>query len=275
MSAGQQEISIDKLAIIAGSGTLPRDLYQRATSLGIDCHVIGFKGHTDYITPDLWGTVGRASKIITYLKENKIQNLVFIGGIEKPSFKSLRLDWVTIKFFIKAWVKSFGDSNVLTSARNELESMGFQMYGIHKFLPELLMESGTLGAIQIHDASYDDIALGTHEALEWGKQDKGQAVIIKNGNVIARESKAGTNWMIEHYGTADSILVKMCKPQQDMDMDLPTIGPKTVQLCANKKMAGIIGHAHHMLIAERDKTIELANSNGLFIYGQDIENATE
>lgn len=274
MSAGQ-EISINKLAIIAGNGTLPRDLYQRATSLGIECHVIGFKGHTNYITPDFWGTIGKASKILAYLKKHKIQDIVFIGGIDKPNLMSLRLDWVTIKFFIKTWIKSFGDNNVLTSARKELENIGFHLHGIHQFLPELLLPEGLLGTVQIQDSFHNDIILGVHEALEWGEKDKGQSVLVKNGQVIAREGNNGTNKMIETYGEQDAILVKMCKPQQDNDLDLPTIGPKTIQACADKKMAGIIGHAGHMLVAERDDVIQLANQHNIFICGQVVENAHE
>lgn len=270
MSAGQ-EISINKeikkLGIIAGSGTLPRNLYQHTINMGIECHVIGFKGYTNYITPDLWGVIGKSSQIIKYLKQNKIEDLVFIGGIHKPNISSLRLDWVTLKFFFKTWKRSFGDSNVLSSARKELESMGFHIHGIHKFLPNLLMPEGILGTVQIDNIPFDDIALGIEEAIEWGRVDKGQAVIIKDGEVIARENKKGTNWMINHYGEPNAILVKMCKPQQDKDMDLPTIGPKTVQFCANKKMAGIVGDAGNMLMAEQKEVIHLANKNNLFILG--------
>ena len=270
MSASEK-ISIDsnikKLAIIAGSGTLPRDLCRRVQRVSVECHVIGFKGYTNYITPDFWGQVGRASRIIQYLKDNDIQDIVFIGGIDKPNILSLRPDWVALKFFIQTWLRSFGDSNVLTAARQQLEAMGFTVHGIHKFLPELLMPQGDIGSTSVQNTTHETIALGVREALQLGHDDKGQAVIVNNGRVIAREGKRGTNRMIETYGSPGAVLVKMCKPQQDKDMDLPTIGPRTVQLCAAKKMDGIVGHAGHMLIAEQDKTVQLADKHRLFIHG--------
>ncbi len=272
MSAGQK-ISINKLAIIAGSGTLPRDLYQRATSLGIECHVIGFKGHTNYITPDLWGNIGKASKIISYLKDNKINDIIFIGAIDRPNLWGLRPDWITFKFFLKTLLKSLGDSSLLSSARSEIEKMGFRFHGIHRFLPELLLPGGLLGTVEIHNILNEDITLGVNEALNWGEQDKGQSILVKNGQILAREDKGGTNKMIENYGEKNAVLVKMCKPQQDHDMDLPTIGAKTIQLCAEKNIAGIIGHAGNMLVAERDDVIRLANNNGVFVYGQVVEDA--
>lgn len=269
MSAGK-EISIEKLGIIAGSGTLPRDLYQRCLELGIECHVIGFKAHTNYITPDFWGNIGKASKIRNYLKENEIHDVVFIGAIKRPNLWSLRPDWFAIKFFLKAWLESFGDSNVLSSARKELESLGIHLHGIHKFLPALLLPQGIISHTKPNKAMQGDILIGVKEAREWGAQDKGQAVIVKDGEIIAREGKAGTSKMIELYGEKGAILVKMCKPQQDHDMDLPTIGPRTVELCAMKEMAGIVGQATHTLVAEQEEVIKLANANNIFLLGQEV-----
>lgn len=278
MSASQENSltpNIKKIGIIAGSGTLPRDLYQRCQKLGIECHVVGFKGHTNYITPDFWGKIGKASKIIRYLKENEIENIIMIGGISRPTIFSLRPDWLTFKFFAKTWFRSFGDSTLLSAARSEIEKMGFKMHGVHQFLPELLMPEGLLGKFGVPQAVQDDVQFGVHRALEWGERDKGQAVIIKGGVVLARETKSGTSQMIKTYGVKDAILVKMCKPQQDPDMDLPTIGPETANLCADKQMAGIVGHAGQMLIAEQDKLIEVANRRGIFILGQVVDAQTK
>jgi DUF1009 family protein len=259
--------NITKLGIIAGNGTLPRDLVQRAQSQNIECHVIGFKPHTNYVTPDLWAEVGKASRILNYLKTHNVKHLVFIGGIGTPNFKSLRLDWVTIKFFLTTWWHSFGDSNVLSSARKTLEEKGFTLIGIHRFLPELLMLEGHLGCINVADHHHADIQLGVEEALALGQRDQGQAVIVKDGHVIAYEDKRGTNKMIELHGEEGAILVKLCKPQQDHDLDLPTIGPKTLRRCAAKKMAGIVGHSGKMLVAEQNEVIKLADENELFVWG--------
>ena len=262
------DASIKKLAIIAGSGTVPRDLYQRCCEHNIDCVVVGFKGHTNYITPDFWGSISKVNTIINYLKKHDVSDMVFIGGVTRPHLFSLRPDWFTFKFFFKAWVKSFGDSSLLSAARTLLEKIGFRLHGAHKFLPELLMNEGVLGDVNLTNISNDDIAFGVKKALELGQQDIGQAVILKDNKIIAQEDKNGTNAMILNHGIEGAILVKMCKPQQDIDMDLPTIGPKTVQLCTDKKMLGIVGHAGYMLMAQQDEVLKRANDNGLFIYGQ-------
>ena len=62
-------------------------------------------------------------------------------------------------------------------------------------------------------------------------------------------------------------MVKASKPTQDLRIDLPTIGPVTVELAAAAGLAGIAGEAGHVLIIDRDETIRLADELGLFIFG--------
>ncbi|MEM8833415.1 MAG: UDP-2,3-diacylglucosamine diphosphatase LpxI, partial [Pseudomonadota bacterium] len=86
-------------------------------------------------------------------------------------------------------------------------------------------------------------------------------------NVIAREGKQGTSAMIRENGQMGAILIKACKPQQDRALDLPTIGPETVLLCAQKNMKGIIGEAGKTLIVEQDRVKQIADEKGLFVFG--------
>ena len=129
------------------------------------------------------------------------------------------------------------------------------------------MPEGLLNNVDIDKAWQNDISFGVQEACALGEQDIGQAVIVKDGQVVAKEDKHGTNAMIEMYGQEGAILVKMCKPQQDHDLDLPTIGSKTVHACAEKGIVGIVGHAGHMLMAEQQEVPDLAAQYGIFLLG--------
>ena len=266
-----KEISVSspvkKLGVIAGSGTLPRDLYFACREQGIECFIVGFKSHTNYLKADFWSSISKSSQILDYFKENDVQDLIFIGGVSRPSLLNLRPDWVTFKFFFKSFFKSFGDSSLLDAARNEMESMGFTMHGIHEFLPDLLMPVGVLGQIDVPDNNQQDIEVGVKAAKIHGQDDLGQAVLVCDGQVIATESSRGTNHMIENYGREGAVLVKMCKPQQDYDMDLPTIGSNTVRLCVSKGVVGIVGEAGATLMADQGRAVTLANQNNIFIVG--------
>jgi len=264
---------IKKLAIIAGSGVLPQKLQAVCDAQGIETSIIGIKGSTDQVTPDLWTRIGTSAKTLAWLQQEKINDIVMIGAVNKPNLLNLWPDWPTAKFFFGVWKKSFGDSNLLSAARQTMENYGFKLHGVHKFLPELLMPEGILGSHVPKDGHQMDVQVGLKESQALGRDDIGQAVIVKDGKVIGRENAKGTSALIKRHGVEGAILVKTCKPQQDKDMDLPTIGPNTAALCAVKKMAGIVGHADNTLLADRAQIVQIADKHDLFLMGVTIDGA--
>ncbi len=263
--------NINKLGIIAGGGHLPRQLQEHCQSNNIKTLIVGFEDHTDKVKPDYWGRIGAAQKIIDFFKSKDVEHLVFIGSIKRPNFLNLWPDWTTFKFFLKAWLNSYGDDSLLKSARNELENRGFKFHGIHELLPALLMPKGVIGKTKPKDNHKKDIEVGIEAARQHGVADLGQAVLIKNGTIIAKEHRAGTNAMIRRHGEEGAILVKMCKPQQDIDLDLPTIGPETIEACAAHKFAGIVGQADYMLAIDQDEMAKQADKNNMFIVGMNLD----
>ena len=270
MSAGKEKSltpPIEKLGIIAGGGVIPAKLVKACADQNIYPVVVGLRGHTQSVAPDYWGRIGSAGKIIRFYKRQNIHDIVLIGSVKRPGIFDLWPDWITLKFFLKAWLKSFGDNDLLKSARQELEKMGFHLHGVHKFLPDLLMPEGLIAGTLPTPSQQKDIQIGLQASQDLGRQDIGQAVIVKEGKIIGREDKKGTSALIKRHGVQGALLVKTCKPQQDKDLDLPTIGPKTVELCRDKKMAGIIGQAQNTLLVEREQVKSLANQAGLFVVG--------
>ena len=59
----------------------------------------------------------------------------------------------------------------------------------------------------------------------------------------------------------------MAKPFQDRRVDLPAIGMRTIELINKIGLSGIVLEANSAFISEKDKVIEYANENELFIYG--------
>jgi len=140
--------------------------------------------------------------------------------------------------------------------------------GIH-ILPELLAEEGALSRLEPTSQQRADIALGIEESQKLGAADLGQSVIVHDGSVIGREDASGTDALIREASTnmRGGILVKTCKPQQDRDLDMPTIGPRTIQAAHENGLSGIAVQASETLIADRAETIKLADQYGLFLIG--------
>ena len=63
------------------------------------------------------------------------------------------------------------------------------------------------------------------------------------------------------------MLVKLRKPQQDMRVDLPTIGPRTISRAKETGLRGIAVHAGNALIVDEAETLKLAEKEGLFVIG--------
>ncbi len=70
-------------------------------------------------------------------------------------------------------------------------------------------------------------------------------------------------------GPGRGVLAKRSKPQQDLRVDMPAIGPRTIAAVARVGLAGIAIEPGRVMIAERAETIALAESTGTFIFADD------
>jgi DUF1009 family protein len=61
--------------------------------------------------------------------------------------------------------------------------------------------------------------------------------------------------------------VKAPKPGQDRRFDLPSIGPRTIELVASASLAGLAVAAGSTMIAEADQAIAAADRKNLFVVG--------
>ena len=95
---------------------------------------------------------------------------------------------------------------------------------------------------------------------------------MQQGLVLGVEGIEGTDELIKRCGTYQrkgdgGVLVKLRKPQQDMRIDLPTIGTRTIENLHAAGMRGIAVHAGNALIVNEPEVIALANKYGMFIKG--------
>ena len=109
-------------------------------------------------------------------------------------------------------------------------------------------------------------------ASELGRLDIGQAVIVQQGLVLGVEGIEGTDELIRRCGDYrrkgdGGVLVKLRKPQQDMRIDLPTIGARTVERAHESGLRGIAVHTGNGLIVDEAEVIRLADKYGLFVMG--------
>ena len=61
------------------------------------------------------------------------------------------------------------------------------------------------------------------------------------------------------------VLVKFPKKKQDLRIDLPTVGLKTLKQCKSAGIKGVVLKSKQNVFLEKNKCINFANKNKLFI----------
>ena len=117
----------------------------------------------------------------------------------------------------------------------------------------------------------DQITYYFNIAKRNGSLDKGQSVIVDNNKILLREDRKGTDNLIFRYKLLNrsdnfSLLVKICKPRQNIYFDLPTIGPITIKNIFLSGIKGIIVEKNNSLIANPEETFKLIKKYNLFYY---------
>jgi UDP-2,3-diacylglucosamine hydrolase len=263
------------LGILAGGGGLPEQIADSAIARGRPVHIVAIKGEAG---PGIarfphtwvnWGAIGRMS---ASLKLAGCRDLIIVGSVTRPDPRKVRPDFGLIKA-IPTIIRLLGggDDHVLRNVVRFFEAQGFDVKGVADVAPELLVANGTLGSITprptvVADA---DRAFALVDAL--GFADVGQGVVIRDGRILAIEAAEGTDRMLARLdqvpAICGAILVKRPKPEQELRVDMPVIGPRTVQLAAKMGLAGIVVEAGRVLVAERAQVIAEADRSGLFVAG--------
>jgi UDP-2,3-diacylglucosamine hydrolase len=262
------------LGIVAGGKEMPIQLMQACQAQGRPVFVLGFEGITDMapfqqLVPHAQLPVGFVGKALQYIHDAGVKELVLAGHFQRPKMSALRFDIQGMALMARMGTKFLtgGDDALLKVVIGFIEEQGFRVIGVHDVLPELLAPEGTLGTIHPDGKDMADIAQGIKAAKALGARDAGQAVIIKNGEVLGEEDGLGTDALITRCARPGGVLVKMEKPGQDSRVDRPSIGPETVEKAHAAGLKGIAVEAKASLIVNKDATIRKADELGLFVVG--------
>jgi len=270
------------LGIVAAAGNLPTQVASAALAAGREVFVFGLEGIVDAdLTPYPHAILklGQFGRVRRIAQERNIRDMVLIGAIHKrPDISSLGIDLGTLPLVPKI-MKSLaagGDDAVLRGLIGLFEDAGFNVLGAHEVDSSLTAVAGQVAGPAIRELG-DDAALALKAASGIGALDIGQCAVAVDGRIIAVEAAEGTDAMIARVkhlrdigrvrwrGRA-GVLSKRSKPQQDLRVDMPTIGPGTVEAVADAGLAGIVIEAGRVLIAERATTVQRARETATFIY---------
>ena len=273
---------MQKLGLIAGGGSLPVEIAEHCQRSGRPLFVIRLKGFAgEGLEPYAGAEVGLAElgKCFKALKRAGCRSVCLAGNVARPDFSTLLPDLrglAALPAAIAAARK--GDDALLRMLVGEFEKEGFAVEGAHEVMDDLTLGAGPLGRIAPGPESEADIRQALEVARAIGRLDAGQAAVVCRGLVLGLEAAEGTDALLARVadlpealrgrpGAAVGVLAKAPKPTQEKRVDLPTIGPATVEGVARAGLAGIVGEAGHLLVLEREAVIALADELGIFILG--------
>ena len=215
-------------------------------------------------------SIGQFGKIIKILKENKCQKVLFAGKVKKPNFSKLKLDFKGI-YYISRIVKSskLGDAAILKEIIKILKQEKIKTISSLTFNPELTLKKGNYTKTKPNIDDEADIKKATTALNQLGKYNFSQGVVARNRKVVAIEGNGGTEIMLKRCKSKKfknkGVLVKFPKKKQDMRIDLPTAGLKTLTQCKSAGLKGIVLKSKQNIFLERKKCINFANKNKMFI----------
>ncbi len=274
-----------RVAILAGGGKLPLMIADSVSRRGGVAHIVAIEGEADpsavVAYPHTWVNYGQASRMMRALKGDRPtgpdNTMVIAGAVTRPDLAKIRPDLGLFRLLpqVLKFITAGGDDALLTRIIRMYEAQGLHVSGVHDVAPELLIAAGHLGNCRMDAASARDAAIGVKLLTALGDLDVGQGVVVVDGRIVAIEGVEGTDRMLaraaalRQAGTMHAgVFVKRPKPKQERRVDLPTIGPRTIEGALAAKLAGISVAAGETLVLDRDETCAMADASGLFVVAE-------
>lgn len=283
MSAARLNRSSTKLGLIAGGGALPLAIAARCEAEGRPVFVIRLRGFADadlmhYPGVDLG--MAEIGKALAALKSADCGSVCFAGVVGRPDFAALKPDLKGASLLpgiIAAATR--GDDALLRKVLSVFEAEGYAVEGADDILAGETLKAGALGRVSPTSEQLADLKKALHVAERAGELDIGQGAVVCNGLVLAVEAQEGTDAMLARVadlpadlrgrqGSLRGALAKAPKPIQDLRVDMPVIGARTLELAAAAGLAGVSGLEGRLILIDRPCIIATADRLGLFVWGE-------
>ncbi len=285
------------LALVAGEGDLPKLVMDRLDADGTVfrlCELEGYPSEHRGDRPVMRFRIETLGSFINDLVGFGVTQICFAGGIGRPPLDPSKIDPATMPLVPRMMAAlQQGDDAALRTVLQFFDEAGIETVAADRIGPNLVPDPGVLGSVDPSEQHRKDAARGVEIIGAMAQVDVGQACVVAQGQALAIEAQPGTDWMMlsllanREATQADSInslfgsvvegargnhipqggiLVKAAKPGQDLRIDMPTVGPKTVLRAAQVGIEGIVIEAGRVMVLKPEECIAIADRQGLFLW---------
>ncbi|MEM7754458.1 MAG: UDP-2,3-diacylglucosamine diphosphatase LpxI [Planctomycetota bacterium] len=271
------------VGVIAGGGRLPVLIARSLSERGHVVHGLGLAKQYDADLPALCDTFDEAPLLrlgawAKSLKRRGVRHAIMVGRVDKS--KLMHDPWRLVKNIpdartLSAWFRRLRHDKrshaVLATIAEELDRDGVSLIDSTAPIPHQLAATGVMTRTQPTLEQAADIEFVWPLLTELLRLDVGQALTVKERDVLAVEAVEGTDRMIERSSglckCGGWTLCKGIRAGHDRRSDVPTVGVQTIQ---NMHIAGgrcLALAASDVIMVDREEMIELANRLGVAIVG--------
>jgi DUF1009 family protein len=276
------------LGLIAGEGVFPILVARGARAAGRRVVCAAFAGHA---WPDLerecddfrWVSIARLNQWVRHLRSAGCTEAIMVGRVAKTGiydrWRYFRYipDRRALGVILRVVRRDKRPAAILGAIVDELASAGITLIDSTQFTSEHLPTPGVMTRRQPTEKQWQDIRFGYEICRSISRMDIGQSIGVIDRDVIAVEAVEGTNAMIERAGTLCKVggwtLIKVSNTQQDMRVDVPTIGITTIEKLAAARAGCIVLEVGKTIILEKPKVLELADHFKIAVVGWDAKMA--
>jgi DUF1009 family protein len=270
------------LGIIAGNGILPVLVARGAKAAGFKVCCVGLKNQYSHDLPqecDEFGVAGiaRIGRWIRLLRRWDAHNAVMVGGVGKKimhdPFRMLRTlpDVRGLILWYRRLRHDRRDATVLAAIADELQISGVTLIDSTTHIQQHLAGSGVLGTVTPTALQAADIEFGWPLLCQTVELHIGQAIAVREGDVLAVEAIEGTEALIDRAGglckAKGWTLLKTAASDHDMRSDVPSIGVKTIEQVAAAGCRCIGIGSDRVILLDAPAVIAAANKAGVALVG--------
>lgn len=271
------------LGLIAGQGRLPFLVAQGAKKAGLKVVCVGL---AENAPPELAKQVdvfypvplARPGRWIRRLRKHHVSRTIMVGRVAKQRiFTPWRIlkylpDWRTLRIWY--WRLRHRDKRsdtLLSAIADELATGGIILENSIMYCREHLADAGVMTKTRPGAIAHADIEFGYPLAGKIAGLDIGQAIAVKEREILAVEAIEGTAEMITRAGALCKAggwtLIKVSRPNQDMRFDVPCVGTDTIKSLAENGAKCLALQAGQTVIIDKPETLALADKLGIAVVG--------
>ena len=260
------------IGLIFGDTDFPNEILKKIKKKKINYLIIDLSKSKKFIKDkkSYSVSIGQFGRIINILKKNKCKKVLFAGKVTKPNFSKLKLDLKGI-YYIPKIIKAskLGDVAIFKEIIKILTQNRIKTENSLIFNPELALKKGNYSKIKPNNEDKLNIQIAIKTLNNLGQHNFSQGVVVRNKKVVSIEGKGGTEKMLRKFKSKKfknkGVLVKFPKKKQDLRVDLPTVGLKTLTQCKSVGLKGIVLKSKRNVFLDRKKCINFSNKNKMFI----------